>query len=126
MKMHILAAAVALMTGAALAQTPAEKTPVAPGVTPNAAGSTSSATGSSAETKDMTHPATITEKSSSDTKASASSQKKASASSHKKASAKNKNTQSMGAGAVTPETDLGASARSARIESAYANWQARR
>lgn len=110
MKTHVLAAAIALFAGVALAQAPADKAPATPGSnTANAAGSTTSATGSTSEDK-------ATKKAG----------KKSSHKASHKASAKKKNTQSMGAGPASPETDLSASARQSRIEAAYANWQSRR
>lgn len=50
---------------------------------------------------------------------------KASKKKHKKVTKKKSSTQAMGAGPASVSTDLNASDRQARMDQAYANWQAR-
>ena len=102
MKIQALITAMALASGAAFAQAPNDtaKTPA----TPAAAAMTTTTT-------------TTTEKTTAKKKV-------AKKTTNKSTAAKKKATQSMGAGPASPQTDLLAGARRARIDSAYANWKA--
>jgi hypothetical protein len=100
MKLHVLMMAVALAAGSALAQAPAgsEKSPA------------DTATMAPSTDKAPVHKKKV-------------SKKKAKHHAHAKA---HHSTQSMGAGAASPSTDLEAKARQDRMDQAYANWQGKR
>ena len=109
MKVKLLVAALALITGTAFAQATnsgTTGTPAAGAATSATAGSTSST--SAAGTEKKAHKKVAHKKS-------------------KKSHARKKaGTQAMGAGPAMLQTDLGAPARQARIDQAYAHWQSAR